>query len=245
MWTYWLFYNHYIPHLSHTKPVYFQFNRRAYPDLSVSAGDAAAAAATAQRCQSDLSKPYGIVDISDTNLFNDQRYNMILHLDMPTSPLNRGVGNVMVDCTIHGGKLTGDSPLVQEKTYPRGGSLNWEAISDLAVLQHTSRPTMMTYRSEWIDIAQKLAALPLYIVGWFKESEDVKVLVMEDFKFSDWTKPPSAISLKLDSPTPVQIYGATIEIVAQLDGLRYVVGQCFTDRTQGSESSVSRLAFAD
>lgn len=73
-----------------------------------------------------------------------------------------------------------------------------------------------------VDIARKATRLPLYIVGWRRESETLKVPMMEQLEFSKGIRNlPQSLRLEIQSDSRFQIYTAHVEFHARLTGLRY------------------------
>jgi seipin len=88
-------------------------------------------------------------------------------------------------------------------------------------IAHSSRPTILTYRSPLLEHARKFMALPLYITGWRTEAETLLVPIMEDVVFRKGRQHiPTSVRVQLLNAADIQLYNATITFKARLRGLR-------------------------
>lgn len=139
---------------------------------------------------------------------SDQPYDVKVVLDMPRTPNNTAAGNFMLNLTLF-------APL-------EAGTKKVQA----QVLATESRPAILTFHSEVMDLIYKMVGLPLYVTGWRKELERLEVDVMERVEFGrGWKSIPATARLEIQSVEKLQIYSAGISFKARLRGLRYVVAQ--------------------
>lgn len=168
------------------------------------------------------STPHAILHLFSP-LVPNQRYDISVVLDFPRSPPNHAAGNFMVAVT-----LLDDA--VQEVTprQARAGCLTW-----------------------WSDSAERLRRwirMPVYLFGWDREAERVRLLVMEGWKWQPGSSAdgdgkmgggllmkrevektsvensmPVSLKVELLSREPMVVYGGWVEIRARLSGLRYLM----------------------
>lgn len=63
--------------------------------------------------------------------------------------------------------------------------------------------------------------MPLYVVGWYRESETLEVPMMEQLEFAKGVQNlPQSLRLEVQSDLKMQIYTARVEFRARLTGLR-------------------------
>jgi hypothetical protein len=90
-------------------------------------------------------------------------------------------------------------------------------------ISQARRPAILTYASPMVDVARRAARMPLYVVGWRRESEKLEVPMMEQLEFARGAQNlPQSLRLEIQSDSKMQIYTARVEIRARLTGLRYV-----------------------
>lgn len=88
----------------------------------------------------------------------------------------------------------------------------------------SKRPASLTYTSPMVDVARRLWRLPLYVLGWKLEAEELKIVMMEQMKFHKSSRAiPDILRLELHNENPVQVYSATVKFDARFTGLKYVV----------------------
>lgn len=135
----------------------------------------------------------------------------LVTLEVPRTPSNLDTGNFMVDLTLFA---------------TRPASLVLPGPTNTPISQ-ARRPAILTYTSPMVDIARRAARLPLYIVGWRRESEKLEVPMMEQLEFAKGARNlPQSLRLELQSESRMQIYTAHVEIRARLTGLRYDSQRC-------------------
>lgn len=90
------------------------------------------------------------------------------------------------------------------------------------VLGHASRPAILTYRSATMEQVNRAWALPLHLVGWREEADNLEIKMIEGIEFSKgWRNIPDSVRVELRSEEKLQVYNVRIEFTARLRGLRY------------------------
>lgn len=149
--------------------------------------------------------PYGYVSIKDA-LVSYQPYDIKVNLHMPRTPSNKAAGNFMVDLRL----------------LAPGSILDVVMEDDSKILAKSSRPAILNYQSNTMELVHQGANLPWHLIGWKEEAELLKVPMIEGVEFpKGWRNIPDQVRLELRSDAKLQVYSATIEITAKLRGLRY------------------------
>jgi seipin len=74
-----------------------------------------------------------------------------------------------------------------------------------------------------VDTASKISIMPLYVLGWQREAETLRVPMLEKIEFSrGWRNLPASLRLEVHSKEQMQVYSAQVEFRARFTGLRYV-----------------------
>ncbi|KAG0789473.1 hypothetical protein G6F22_006697 [Rhizopus arrhizus] len=125
-------------------------------------------------------------------LATDQAYDVSVQLYVPTSDINFNLGNFMVqlDLLLHNGSL----------------------------LTTSSRPAILRYQSSPQRILRVLAKVVPLIIGWTDESQGINVPLMKGF-IERKNQPVTHARITLSQPQ-LQLYKATLNIVADFHGLR-------------------------
>ena len=127
-------------------------------------------------------------------------------LEVPRTPSNLDTGNFMLDLTLFAS---------------RPASLVLPGPTNTPISQ-ARRPAILTYASPMVDLARRATRIPLYIVGWRRESETLEVPMMEELEFAKGVRNlPQSLRLEIQSESRMQIYSAHVEFRARLTGLRY------------------------
>ncbi|KAG1382123.1 hypothetical protein G6F61_002553 [Rhizopus arrhizus] len=136
--------------------------------------------------------PQGYVYLPDHLLATDQAYDVSVQLYVPTSDINFNLGNFMVqlDLLLHNGSL----------------------------LTTSSRPAILRYQSSPQRILRVLAKVVPLIIGWTDESQGINVPLMKGF-IERKNQPMTHARITLSQPQ-LQLYKATLNIVADFHGLR-------------------------
>jgi seipin len=225
-----VFYWNYIPPISLSIPLYFQYGVHAAGNV-----------------------PYAIADVPSGTLISQQPYAVTVDLSIPRTPTNLDGGVFMVDVRLLGAfSALAQPPETLKQLLGNMTSLGGEGHT---VLQHSRRPSMLRYRSRSLSFARDAVFAPLYLLG-FKDldSDNVKVKLWEAAVFSRGSSNvPTALRVEIaasgastgtadagalvsvggvtvpasiDAPLArrqVQIYSASITFAAQFSGLRYVI----------------------
>jgi seipin len=148
---------------------------------------------------------YASLHLPEGRLVSGQPYDVKLHLYMPQTATNAAAGNFMLDLQLL-----------------RPASLTWSKTTEKTELVAASRrPAILTYYSPLIQHAHNFVALPLYILGWRKESERLVVSLLEDVEFArGWQNIPTEARIKVQSSNQLQIYSAKLTFKTRLKGLR-------------------------
>ncbi|KAL2827021.1 putative adipose-regulatory protein-domain-containing protein [Aspergillus cavernicola] len=153
--------------------------------------------------------PWGTTTL-DSGLIPSQPYDVHVELELPRTPSNLVAGNFMLDLTL----------LSQPPTSARTSKNAAPPIS------HSRRPAILTYTSPLVDISSKVSFMPLYVLGWRRESERLVVRMMEGFQFASGAhNRPESLRLELRSQQEMQIYAAKVTFRTRFTGLRWIMYQ--------------------
>ncbi|CAG8983645.1 hypothetical protein HYALB_00004076 [Hymenoscyphus albidus] len=172
----------------------------------------------------DGRNPYGIVPLS-TSLISQQPYDITLSLHVPRSPANIRTGNFMLSLSLLSSSYkplppitTTDSPLAPTV------SSSLTAITPEDILFSSRRPAILTYTSRLISLSERLAALPLYILGLRRESEFLTIPMAELISFPRGRKNiPGHALVEVLAGQEIQVYSLTLKFTARFEGFRYLM----------------------
>jgi hypothetical protein len=83
------------------------------------------------------------------------------------------------------------------------------------------RPAILTYTSPLVDVARRMARLPLYVVGWRREAETLEVSMLEQVEFARGSRNlPQTLRLEIQSDNKMQVYSARVQFRARFTGMR-------------------------
>lgn len=173
-----------------------------------------------ERVVAKVSDPWGVVTLAP-DLASVQRYDVRVVLDMPRTPTNTEMGNFMLDAKMY---APGDKASSALNTIKNG--LMSELGQDNTLLAHARRPAILTYYSPPVDLAQKIAQLHWYILGWRQEAETISVDLFEGIEFAKgWRNVPATLRLEVQTArqTRLQIYSARVLFRARFHGLRWLM----------------------
>lgn len=143
-----------------------------------------------------------------SGLAYSQPYDVTVILSLPSTPANRAAGNFMVDLAFLRGPY-------------KAGSND---PTDIEI--YIKRPATLTYTSPMVDTARRLWRLPLYVLGWKLEAEELKIVMVEQLQFhKSELDIPKVLKLELHNEIPMHVYSATVRFDARFTGLRYDVTQ--------------------
>lgn len=90
------------------------------------------------------------------------------------------------------------------------------------VLFLSRRPAILTYTSPLVAYSERLASLPLYVLGIRKEAETLVVPMAESVSFQKgWKNVPKYAFIEVQAAHEVQVYSAAVHFTARLAGLRW------------------------
>ncbi|KFY46849.1 hypothetical protein V494_00305 [Pseudogymnoascus sp. VKM F-4513 (FW-928)] len=194
---YVLFYANYIPKIGIEREVHLQY------------GD-------------DTSNPYGLVSL-DNSVMPQQAYDVLVEIDLPTSPANNDLGNFMVDMVMLSSEYK-DSSRPGTSTSRPSDLHSW--IPAGSILFSSRRPAILTFRSDVVSLGKQLAGLPLYILGWSRESEKLLVPMAEGIVFEKGYKnAPRKVYLDIQCrhQQALQVYNMRLLLRARFSGLRWLM----------------------
>lgn len=170
---------------------------------------------------SDGPHPYGLASL-DSSLVSQQAYDIYLSLSVPRSPPNLEAGNFMLSLSLLSPTYKPPNPLSPTPITPHRGPSSTITSEDILFLSR--RPAILTYTSPLVSIGERLATLPLYILGLYRESETLIVPMAESASFSKgWRNVPAYILLELQAGQDLHVYEARILFTARFGGLRWVM----------------------
>ncbi|KAH7045338.1 putative adipose-regulatory protein-domain-containing protein [Macrophomina phaseolina] len=220
---YSIFYYAYVPTRGFSVPVHLQFDYASPP-----AGAFAPGAAGGGVGLLSAKHPWGAATGLRKWLVSEQPYDVRVELDMPRTRANREAGNFMLGVKLwgppgakSGGATVGDG--ISAFSLP-GDEAGAGGGMEEVVLASSSRPAILTWRSDVVENVGKAVGLPWYVLGWRKEAERLVVGVMEGVRFErgSWKYLPDKVSVEVRSAERLQIYGCWVVFEAKLGGLRYV-----------------------
>lgn len=173
-----------------------------------------------QRYRGDASSPYGLVSL-DNSVMPQQAYDVVVEIDLPTSPANSELGNFMVDMVMLSSEYK-DSSRPGTSTSRSSDLHSW--IPAESILFSSRRPAILTFRSDVVSLGRQLAGLPLYILGWHRESERLRIPMAEGIVFEKGHKnAPRKVYLDIQCrhQQALQVYRMRLLLRANFSGLRW------------------------
>ncbi|KAL5120676.1 hypothetical protein ACEQ8H_001425 [Pleosporales sp. CAS-2024a] len=222
------FYYAYIPVRGISAPIYLQFDHGSPARHTVLQSHDVAA----------KNWPYGIANLP--GLVSRQKYDVVVEMTVPRSRTNLNAGNWMVGLEMRGPSTTasgvkgmlGWDEEWNVEDHSQGGApgtatqkVDAEALAGTpTVIARSRRPAILTYRSYVIEHIHRLLRLPLYLVGWHTESEDIEISMMESVEFQKGThNVPTSVRIELRSNHPLEIYTVSVHCSARMEGLRWLM----------------------
>ncbi|KAJ5601468.1 Survival protein SurE-like phosphatase/nucleotidase [Penicillium lagena] len=149
--------------------------------------------------------PWGTASF-DSEFVSLQPYDVSVTLELPRTPSNLDTGNFMIDLTL----------------YSRPGSAVLPgSVKDANPIMQSRRPAILTYTSPLVDVARRMARLPLYVVGWRREAETIEVSMLEQVEFARGSRNlPQSLRLEIQSDDKMQVYSARVQFRARFTGMR-------------------------
>lgn len=149
--------------------------------------------------------PWGTASF-DSEFVSSQPYDVAVTLDMPRTPANLEVGNFMIDLTLYSRQTASVLPT---------------STDTLSTITQSRRPAILTYNSPLVDLARRIARLPIYVVGWRREAERLEVPMIEKVEFARGARNlPQSLRVEIQGDGKMQIYSARVEFRARFTGLR-------------------------
>lgn len=174
------------------------------------------------RSRGDASSPYGLVSL-DNSVMPQQAYDVLVEIDLPTSPANSELGNFMVDMVMLSSEYK-DSSRPGTSTSRPSDLHSW--IPAGSILFSSRRPAILTFRSDVVSLGKQLAGLPLYILGWRRESERLRIPMAEGVVFEKGHKnaPKKVyIDIQCRHQQALQVYKMRLLLRAKFSGLRWLM----------------------
>jgi seipin len=195
-------------------PVYLQFDHGAAPGILV-------LNAEGQKW------PHGVAGLH--GLVTRQKYDVSVEIRVPRSRANLDAGNWMLDLSLRAPapsgraikNILGWDDESAESSNTAGNSDGKTSQSPSKTVAHSRRPAILTYRSWPTEHLHRFLRLPLYLTGFGTESETLSVSMLEGVYFHDAA--PASLRLEVRSKSPLEVYGVQVEIIARLEGLRWVM----------------------
>lgn len=206
---YWIFYYKFIPQVGLERVVHLQFGYvTRHPEASqTNRLITREYKLTIASLDSD-GPPWGTASLG-SDLVSLQPYDVNVNLELPRTPSNLAAGNFMLDLTLFSHPST---------------SARTDTNTSTSAISRSRRPAILSYASPMIDTASKISLMPLYVTGWHREAETLKVGMMERVEFPrGWRNLPESLRLEIQSEERMQIYSARVQFRARFTGLRYVV----------------------
>ncbi|KAG2412323.1 hypothetical protein HFD88_009880 [Aspergillus terreus] len=152
--------------------------------------------------------PWGTTTLGP-GLISRQPYDVSVELELPRTPSNIATGNFMLDLALL--PHPPPSPQIQGN-------------ASVHPILRSRRPAILTFSSELVDTAAKLAFMPLYLTGWQREVERLQVNMMESVEFAGgWRNVPDSLRLEVHSSQTMQFYSAKVAFRARFTGLRWAM----------------------
>ncbi|EDN02229.1 conserved hypothetical protein [Histoplasma mississippiense (nom. inval.)] len=149
--------------------------------------------------------PYGTATLG-TELIAAQQYDVSVVLYLPRSPPNLAAGNFMVDLALFSSAKTNTN------------------TNEASSIESSRRPAIMTYTSPMVDTAKRVSKMPLYLLGWQREAEGLKVNMMDRVEFGRKKGAmPKTLRLEIESEEKIQVYSAVVKFDAKFNGLRWIM----------------------
>ncbi|KAI1091116.1 putative adipose-regulatory protein-domain-containing protein [Rostrohypoxylon terebratum] len=162
--------------------------------------------------------PYGVISLSP-NLMLEQAYDVSVELTVPRSPTNLQKGNFMI--ALFALKSVPDNPAftfsfskVMEDMYTH--------VRENNVVFMSRRPTLIPYTDPFVSMASRFLFLFYHILYPGRgETTTLTVPMGELVEFKDVL--PLSFLLDVQAGQTLQVYSATIVLVARLTGIRWAM----------------------
>ncbi|KAI1801510.1 putative adipose-regulatory protein-domain-containing protein [Daldinia bambusicola] len=160
--------------------------------------------------------PYGVTSVS-SNLMLEQAYDISVELTLPRSPVNLERGNFMV--TLFGMKTQPENPAF---AYYFSGEHPFSHVSEDTVVFTSRRPALIPYTDPVVKTASRILFLPYYVLyPSASETTTLRIPMGELVEFSKIL--PLSILVEVQAGQELQVYSATVTLVARLTGIRWAM----------------------
>ncbi|KAH8808445.1 putative adipose-regulatory protein-domain-containing protein [Xylogone sp. PMI_703] len=190
---YIIFYIEFMPHIGIERTVHLQYGQSPHP--------------------------YGLANL-DSTLITEQAYDITLTLTLPRSPSNLAIGNFMISLSLLSQDYKQQHVVSTSQSAMEPRDFIHPSRDD--ILFHSRRPAILTYSSELVTYSERLAALPLYVLGLRKEAETLVVPMAESVYLERGRQNvPESVFMQLQAGQDIQVYSAVVHFTARLAGLRW------------------------
>ncbi|KAI0104414.1 putative adipose-regulatory protein-domain-containing protein [Daldinia grandis] len=160
--------------------------------------------------------PYGVTSVS-SNLMLEQAYDISVELTLPRSPTNLDKGNFMV--TLFGMKTQPGNPAF---AYYFSGEDPFSHVKEDTVVFTSRRPALIPYTDPLVKTVSRVLFLPYHILyPSASEMTTLRVPMGELVEFNEIL--PMSILVEVQAGQTLQVYSATITLVARLTGIRWAM----------------------
>lgn len=203
-----LFYYNFIPQTDLERPIYLQYAADAYPSA--------------------------VVPLKTNALISQQPYDVSIVLHMPRDPVNLGLGNFMLDLSLHGNTENLESTVLK--------TLKLEDQVPSPTLHRSRRSAILPYASPVNDLVSKALHLPLHVLS-LRDTDSVTLTIpmFEEVEFGRGKNNiPTTARLTIETQRPTQslvtsqlntvappsqlhVYSAKLIFHIRFHGLRYLI----------------------
>jgi hypothetical protein len=169
-----IFYYQTVPKVGVVEPVYLQYHKGHHPHASIG------------------------LDLSGAGLVTGQAYNVLVELKVPTSQVNKDLGNFMVELALVG--------------------------AGAETLASVARPAILRYASPLVDQLSTLAGAAPVMLGIKDEVEIIQVPLLHDFSFeSTWLSNVVSAEIQIKASQPLQVYACSIRFEGKWKGIVWLL----------------------
>ncbi|KAI1208298.1 putative adipose-regulatory protein-domain-containing protein [Annulohypoxylon truncatum] len=162
--------------------------------------------------------PYGVTSLS-SNLMLEQAYDVSVELTVPRSPTNLQRGNFMV--ALFAMKSVPDNPAFTF-SFSKAMENLYSHVREDNVVFMSRRPTLIPYTDPFVSMASRFLFLFYHILYPDQgETTTLTVPMGELVEFKDVL--PLSFLLDVQAGQTLQVYSATITLVARLTGIRWAM----------------------
>ncbi|KAI1373576.1 putative adipose-regulatory protein-domain-containing protein [Hypoxylon crocopeplum] len=162
--------------------------------------------------------PYGVTSLA-SNLMLEQAYDVSVELTMPRSPANLQRGNFMV--ALFAMKSVPDNPAFAF-SYSAATEDPYAHVKEDNVVFMSRRPTLIPYENPLVTMASRALFLFYHILyPGASETTTLKIPMGELVEFKNVL--PLSIMLDVQAGQMLQVYSATVTLVARLTGIRWAM----------------------